>query len=60
MKGKIIENSSSEALIILEDCTLCLLPLNKTSSFKKCGDSINVYSTNYSSSSKQRLTDFYL
>ncbi|MBB6630103.1 hypothetical protein [Clostridium algidicarnis] len=59
MKGKIIENSSSEALIIFEDCTLCLLPLNKASSFKKSGDNINVYSSNCSSISKQRLLDFY-
>lgn len=59
MKGKIIENSSSEALVIFDDFTLCLLPLNKTSSFKKSGDNISVYSSNCSSTSKQRLTDSY-
>ncbi|MBU5592122.1 hypothetical protein KQI89_10155 [Clostridium sp. MSJ-4] len=59
MKGKIIDNSFSEGLIISEDCNTSLLPLNKISSVKKAGDKINLSSSNGCSSSRQRLIDFY-
>ncbi len=66
MKGKIVDYNFFEAFVELEDDTIVKIPLNQVSNYLNIGDTINVNSTNISSSPSNRpkiiqdkLVDFF-
>lgn len=66
LKGKIIDYNFFEAFVELEDDTIVKIPLNQVSNYLNIGDTINVNSTNISSSPSNRpkiiqdkLVDFF-
>lgn len=66
LKGKIVDYNFFEAFVELEDDTIVKIPLNQVSNYLNIGDTINVNSTNISSSPSNRpkiiqdkLVDFF-